>query len=58
MHPTLTATEQERAKAGCRMEATKATGNLPKIDRMDAQSAYLRDCLIAKGFMREEAHDA
>ena len=55
VHPTLSAEEQARAGAECRMRAQESIqgGGI----RDGARSRYIRDCLISKGFYERRVEE-
>ena len=57
VHPTLSTAEQEREKARCRMRALEVVGASLNAHKAAARKDYKEDCLIQKGFVREEARD-
>ena len=60
-HPTLSAADQERAKAKCRIAAYDAIGagrGGLKDPTPVARSNYVRDCLISKGFTFIEVRES
>jgi hypothetical protein len=58
MHPTLSAEDQRRAIAECRMEATRASGTILPQDRSHEIASYTKDCLIQKGLVCEKARES
>lgn len=56
-HPALNAAGQERVQAECRMEAVKEVGSGWQAHFDMGRQAYVRDCLIAKGFVEIEVQD-
>ena len=50
-HPTLTVSDQEQAKAKCRMRASETFKN--RVRYWEEYHQYEADCLTAKGFRRE-----
>ena len=53
-HPTLSAAEQEKAKADCKMRAFDAIGGSGTISATGARNDYRAACLTAKGFVIRE----
>lgn len=52
MHPTLSASEQEKAKAECRMQTSEVYRN--RLRNWTASAQYEADCLTVKGFVSRE----
>ena len=54
IHSTLSASEQEQAKAECRMRAIEVVGGGTHPSRAMTRRNYVNDCLTVKGFVSKE----
>ena len=56
-HPTLSAADQEKAHAECRMRAIEVVGASHRVEASMGREKYETACLTQKGFKREEVYD-